>query len=319
MKLKWVILPLVLCLIIFSEFSYLKKKSYEYNIDSRIDKTGLYHNIAWGKSKDEVRKIFKNDIKINPREERKDELTIRGRYFDSMKDVNVVVSAFFRDGEKLDTIGVYIFANEDTGYDTITLRDKYKKKLDEVYGSPNAEYNDHIYEWSTINGAVTLKVWDDEEKDKQIGIFYTKEYVHNTKGEAKGYFDSIAWGTSVDEYAQKIEDRYGIEAYVDKNPVEIEINDYKNLKGINARIQGNFSDDALSNVVCQYTIKDGAYYSLEELKTLYKTKFDSLFSKPESEDDIGYIWKTPEGEISLVYDDKATAEDVAMVIMYTKK
>ena len=318
MKLKRLILPLIICIMIIGGSRYLRQKSYEYNLKLNIDKSGLYHNMAWGTSRSEVNNIFINDIKIKPRRNWKDKLVIRARYFDSMKNVDAVIAAFFDDNKGLKDVGVYIFENKDTGYDIVTLRDKYIKKLTEVYGSPSSEFDEHDYEWQTINGAVQLKVWDDEEKYNQIGIIYSSEYSKCTKGDRKGYFNSTRWGTSKDVFAERIEEKYGTYINQSEKVVDTEIKDYMNLKGIDASVTA-FFDNGLYQVDCAYVIKNEAHYSVEEFKNIYITKFNYLYSKPTYEAYDQYRWETSEGTINMMVYNNAASGEPDVEISYSKK
>ena len=319
MKLKRLIVPLIIVLMIIFGSRYLKEKSYEYNVNPHIDKSGLYHNMAWGTSRDEVKKIFENDIKIKPRSNHEGDLMIRARYYDSMKGVNANILAFFDENNGLDGVGVYIYENEGSGYDIETLKDKYKKKLDEVYGSTSTEFDGHVYEWQTINGAVFLKVWDDEDKYNSVGIFYSNEYLHNTKGDKKGFFNSTAWGTSKEKYKERMEDKYGTYLNEGDDVIDTDIKDYMNLKGIDANITAYFVDDGLLGVLCSFTIKKDAYYSLDELKTIYMTKFNCLFSEAKYDDGKQYIWETSTGTVSLDIDENATDGEPSMIISFYRK
>ncbi len=318
MKLKRLILPLIICFMIIGGSRYLRDKSYEYNLDASIDKSGLFHNIAWGTSRDEVKKIFKKEIKIKPRVYQKEHLTMRARYYDSMKDVRADIVAFFDKNAGLKDVGIYIFENEGTGYDVDTLKDKYIKKLTEVYGSPSSEFDEHDYEWQTINGAVQLKVWDDEEKYNQIGIFYSSEYSKCTKGDRKGYFNSTSWGTSKDVFAERMEEKYGTYINQSEKVVDTEIKDYMNLKGIDASVTA-FFDNGLYQVDCAYVIQNEAHYSVKEFKNIYITKFNYLYSKPTYEAYDQYRWETSEGTINMTVYNNAASGEPDVEISYSKK
>ena len=317
-KLGRFVILIVLLFVFVTVVFYLRKRSYQYNIDAHIDKNGLFCDIPWGTSKEDVRKIFRKKIHINPYESKNGELTIRGRYYDKMKDVNVAITAFFGENKTLESIGVYVFENKDTGYDIGTLKDKYKKKLDEVYGETNTAFAEHTFEWSTINGAVTLKVWDDEEKDNQICIFYSSKYLHYTKGDAKGFFDSISWGTSMDKFTKIVEEDFGVktEKTMLDDTLEAKIKNYKSLNGIDVKITAVFNDDGLTSVMCQYIINDESDYSYDELRALIKTKYDSILSEPSTTYDNAYIWDTPTGEVNFFFSDKKKDEDAVVTVLY---
>ena len=304
-----IILGLII-LILISLINYLKKKSYEYNIDAHIEKNGLFLDIPWGISEKEAVKMLKEKTKIKPREEKDGKYTIRGKNYDSMKGVNVAISTFVDDKKELYAIGVNIFENEENGYDVFTLRDKYVKKLNDVYGKPNSAFDDRMYEWSTINGAVKLKVWDDisEENGKQIGIFYSDHYSYNTKGESKGLFNSINWHSGKDEFAEKIKEKFDKNAHVEDGTVSVKIYDYNGWDGVDVEIVGDYLDDNLIRITCEHKCDNKAMYSLEELKTLYEIKFTDFFGESETEsynDTLTrYTWQTPTGRVTLLYEEE---------------
>ena len=151
----------------------------EYFVDPNIEKSGLIYNIPWGTDKDKVRKILKERTGIEPSEASEDKLVISGKNYDAMEGVDIDFGAFF-DDDKLYMFVIDIYENTHTGYDIFTLKDKYKRKLDEVYGSPKSEQDNHFYEWPSANGAVSLKVWDDEEDINQIGLIFSDSFVRIT-------------------------------------------------------------------------------------------------------------------------------------------
>lgn len=307
---RFILLGLIVLTLVVLIYN-LKKKSYEYNIDAHIDKNGLFLDIPWGLSVDETLKMLKEKTKLKPRKEDDGRYTIRGKNYDSMKGVNVAISSFFNDDtNELETFGIYIFENEKTGYDVITLRDKYVKKLIEVYGKPNSEYDGNKYEWSSINGAVRLRVWDDEneENGNQIAIIYSDHYSFNSKGEAKGLFNSIDWHSTQDVFAEKIKEKLGKKVDVEDDKVSVNIKDYNGWDGVDVEIVGNYLSDYLIKISCEHKFDSKAKYSLEELKTLYKIKFDDFFGEPEEDtfkDTLTrYTWQTPTGSICLLFDEE---------------
>ena len=323
-KLKILFVPLLVILICVAVFFQLKRESYKYNLDAHIDKNGLFHDIPWGTSMDEVKKIFKDDIKIKPRKNKQGELTIRGKDYDSMRGVNSLIVASFSDNKEekeLSRVSVCIFENEDTGYDIHTLRDRYIKKLSEVYGNPSTAFKDHLYEWPTLNGAVRLRVWDNEtewDEDhiwddeevryKQMAITYSNYYLYITKGEKKGLFNSIDWHSTQDVFAKKIKEKLDENVDVEDGKASVKIRDYNGWDGVDVEIVGNYLSDYLIKISCEHKFDSKAKYSLEELKTLYKIKFDDFFGEPEEDtfkDTLTkYTWQTPTGSIRLLFDEE---------------
>lgn len=136
------------------------------------------------------------------------------------------------------------------------------------------------------------------------------EYFHNTK-----------WGMSFDEVIEQLGDS-GYSADSDKTSILTEVQNYENLKGVNASIDYQFENDALTDVVINLTslTNNSKLYRESKLVEEFVKKYDRFYGKHKEEVDspslkvhkaTHYKWNTRKSKITL-----ASIEEGKMILIF---
>lgn len=119
--------------------------------------------------------------------------------------------------------------------------------------------------------------------------------VFSFKGQNKGYYDGLKWGTSyqdvLDKYGDKVSESFindGLAGFID---------DYDDITGLNAMVNFSFNeDDGLREVLVM--LKNDSGLSTSYIMGKLENTISKSYGKSET-DEYGYNWKTRVSRILL--------------------
>lgn len=148
-KRKWTIPVLVLVVVVVIVISVISV----INVNQK--KNGLYNNVAWGTSFDQIKKMVEkhseDEVKVN--EDKKVVFDLVENYQD-FEGVNAIVFYQCNDAKKLKSVYLTVNNKEGSKYTDKKLYDSFTEKFTELYG----EYEDKSYKkiWTTKKSTITL-------------------------------------------------------------------------------------------------------------------------------------------------------------------
>lgn len=145
-----------------------------------------------------------------------------------------------------------------------------------------------------------------------IAIIVTSFFVIKNLQEKNGYFENVAWGTSMEEARNKIEKSFNCETNETKDGdgFVARLENYEGLENASsfliAKCDGN---DTLVEVTLMVAAGDDSDYKDYEIRDIFKKKYERIFGKPNESTTYSYKWETENSTIKIV----SISEDSIMI------
>ena len=130
-----------------------------------------------------------------------------------------------------------------------------------------------------------------------IIIFFLVEKYFN-RPNTDGYYEKTKWGMTIEQVQKTIKGNFTL-GEDNLSATEI-IDDYDDIKGVDALVLYGFAENSLQKVSVYLTNSGESSYTDLRLIKRYENKFNELYEE-DNKDDLGTYWKTNKSRLELIY------------------
>nr|WP_027871433.1 zinc ribbon domain-containing protein [[Eubacterium] cellulosolvens] len=119
--------------------------------------------------------------------------------------------------------------------------------------------------------------------------------------DTSGLYRKLAWGTSIEDFKQKVPDGYESEKENSDGETSYLNNEdeFLGLEGVSVLVDYSFKDNKLVSVLCTAMPEDDSGLSDTDTVKLIRNQLNELYGNYKKDGTSAYIWRTEQSEISL--------------------